>query len=58
VLKRTISTAVENSSDPESGADVARTLPKTASSWPLLAFASLLMLAIGLTLTLRRRLVR
>jgi hypothetical protein len=41
-----------------SAGGAARILPKTASSWPLLAFASLLMLAIGLTLTLRRRLVR
>lgn len=30
------------------------TLPKTASSWPLLAFASLLSLAMGLALTIRR----
>jgi hypothetical protein len=35
----------------------ARTLPKTASSWPALAFASLLSLALGLALTIRRRLV-
>ena len=33
----------------------ARTLPKTASSWPLLGLASALSLAIGLGLTLRRR---
>ena len=36
----------------------ARTLPSTASSWPLLGFASLMSLAIGLALTLRRRLAR
>ena len=34
----------------------ARTLPKTASQWPLLGFASALSLAMGLALTLRRRL--
>jgi len=33
------------------------TLPKTASSWPLLAVSSVLLLAIGLVLTIRRRLV-
>jgi hypothetical protein len=33
----------------------ARKLPKTASAWPLLAFASLLSLATGLTLTTIRR---
>ena len=36
----------------------ARTLPKTASSWPLLALASVLSLTIGLGLTVRRRLAR
>jgi hypothetical protein len=36
----------------------ARTLPKTASSWPALALASLLSLALGFTLTMRRRLAR
>jgi LPXTG-motif cell wall-anchored protein len=35
----------------------ARTLPKTASSWPLLALASVLSLAIGLVLAIRRRFV-
>ena len=34
-----------------------RTLPKTASSWPLLGLVSMLSLAVGLGLTLRRRLV-
>ena len=34
-----------------------RTLPKTASSWPLLGLASALLLAIGFALTLRRRFV-
>jgi LPXTG-motif cell wall-anchored protein len=32
-------------------------LPKTASSWPLLAFASVLSLLVGLALAVRRRLV-
>jgi hypothetical protein len=35
----------------------AKTLPKTASSWPLLGLASGLALAMGLALTMRRRLV-
>ena len=33
----------------------AKTLPKTASSWPLLGLTSLLLLAMGLVLTIRRR---
>lgn len=36
----------------------ARTLPSTASSWPLLGLVSALFLAMGLALTIRRRLVR
>jgi hypothetical protein len=36
-------------------APAARKLPKTASAWPLLALASILSMAIGLTLTVRRR---
>ena len=36
----------------------ARTLPKTASSWPLLWLVSVLSLAIGVALTMRRRFVR
>jgi hypothetical protein len=39
-------------------APAARKLPKTASSWPLLALLSMLSIAIGLTLTVRRRFVR
>jgi len=39
-------------------ASAAPTLPKTASSWPALALASLLSLALGTALTIRRRLVR
>ena len=35
-----------------------RTLPKTASSWPMLWGASLLSLAMGIALTVRRRYVR
>ena len=35
----------------------AKTLPKTASSWPMVALASLLSLAVGLALTVRRRLI-
>ncbi len=34
-----------------------KTLPKTASSWPLLALASVLSLALGLVLTIARRFV-
>ncbi len=34
-----------------------KTLPKTASSWPLLALASFLSLALGLALTIARRFV-
>jgi hypothetical protein len=41
-----------------SAGGAARRLPKTASSWPLLGLASALSLAMGLALTLRRRLVR
>lgn len=35
-----------------------RKLPKTGSAWPLLALASILSIAMGLTLTVRRRVVR
>jgi hypothetical protein len=38
-----------------SGSGGAKTLPKTASSWPLLALASLVSLVMGLALTIRRR---
>ncbi len=34
----------------------ARTLPKTASSWPLVGLASVLLLVVGFSLTLMRRL--
>ena len=39
-------------------ASAARTLPKTASSWPLVGLTSVLSLAIGLALTIRRRLAQ
>ena len=40
-----------------SAAPAARTLPKTASSWPLLALASIVSLLMGLALTIARRFV-
>ena len=40
-----------------SAAAAPRTLPKTASSWPLLALASVLLLVIGLALAIRRQFV-
>jgi hypothetical protein len=40
-----------------SAAAAPRKLPKTASSWPLLALASLVSLVMGLTLTITRRFV-
>jgi hypothetical protein len=43
---------------PAAASAPARTLPRTASVWPLVAFASILSLAIGLTLTVRRRVVQ
>jgi LPXTG-motif cell wall-anchored protein len=39
-------------------APAARKLPKTGSAWPLLALASILSIAMGLMLTVRRRFVR
>ncbi len=36
----------------------AKKLPKTGSAWPLLALASILSIAMGLTLTVRRRVIR
>lgn len=38
-------------------AATARTLPKTASAWPLLGLATIVSLAVGLTLMVRRQLV-
>jgi hypothetical protein len=46
------------SSSPATPAGSGKTLPKTASGWPLLGLVSVLSLAMGLTLTLRRRFVR
>jgi hypothetical protein len=52
------STAAPSSSAAAGQTQSSRTLPKTASSWPLLALASVLSLALGLALTVTRRLVR
>jgi hypothetical protein len=43
---------------PAATAGTTKTLPKTASSWPLLALASVMSIAMGLALTIRRRFVR
>jgi RNase P/RNase MRP subunit p29 len=43
---------------PVAEAPAPRKLPKTASAWPLLARGSILSIAMGLTLTVRRRVVR
>src|SRR6476620_4722792 len=50
---RAESTATSGTAPAPAGS--ARTLPKTASSWPLVGLASALSLAIGLALTIRRR---
>lgn len=50
------STSAANSQSAAPGQS-GKTLPKTASSWPLLALASVLSLALGLTLTIARRFV-
>ena len=42
---------------PAGSGGAARTLPKTASSWPLVGMVSVLSLALGLGLTIRRRVV-
>jgi len=47
--------AASTSGTAASPAGSARTLPATASSWPLVGLASVLSLAIGLGLTIRRR---
>jgi hypothetical protein len=52
---RTASTPAATTSAPTS-APTAKTLPKTASTWPLTGLLSVLSLAAGLTLTIRRRL--
>jgi len=51
----TTARATSTSGNASSPAGSARTLPKTASSWPLVGLASALSLAIGLGLTIRRR---
>jgi cell division septation protein DedD len=48
-------TAASATPSPAAPAASGRTLPKTASSWPLLGFGSVLLLALGLALTVRRR---
>jgi len=40
-----------------SGAPAAKKLPKTGSAWPMLALASMLSIAMGLVLTVRRHIV-
>jgi hypothetical protein len=57
---RTASAGSASASASSSGSatGAARTLPKTASPWPLLGLASFLSLGTGLALTLRRRFVR
>ena len=52
---RTAAAPAATTADSTGGA--ARKLPKTATSWPLLGLVSLVSLAIGGALTLRRRLV-
>ena len=47
----------ESSASASSAPAAARTLPKTASSWPLVGLVSLLSLAIGFALTITRRFV-
>ena len=49
------SAAQTQSGAPSTGA--ARELPKTASSWPLLALVSVLLLAVGCALNFGRRFV-
>jgi hypothetical protein len=49
-------TTAPQAQGPPTGAT--RTLPKTASSWPLFGLASALLLAVGLGLSARRRFVR
>jgi hypothetical protein len=52
------SSASPTPSVPQAQTQVARTLPKTASSRPFLALASALSIAMGLVLLVRRRIVR
>ena len=48
-------TAASSGSSASGATGGARTLPKTASAWPSLGLASALLIAIGLALTVRRR---
>jgi hypothetical protein len=50
-------TSAPPSMAPDAPAEPARRLPKTASTWPLVGLVSVLSLAIGLSLTIRRRTV-
>ena len=54
---RSAATASGSAAAPSAPASAGRTLPKTASSWPLFGLASILSLAIGLGLTISRRVV-
>jgi hypothetical protein len=50
-------TASASTARPSSAAAPPKTLPKTASSWPLVALLSVLSLTTGLALTIRRRVI-
>jgi len=52
---RSSATASGSAPAPAAQGQTARKLPKTASSWPLLALASIVSLVLGLTLTITRR---
>jgi len=52
-----VATTAQANNSAAAAPSAARSLPKTASSWPVLAFASLLSLAIGFALTVGRRFV-
>jgi len=56
--KSSTATSGKTSSEPAAEGKTAKTLPKTASAWPLIALASLLSLAVGLALMFTRRFVR
>ncbi len=55
---RSMSSPAAAPAEAPADAPAPRKLPKTASAWPLLALASILSIAMGLTLTVRRRFVR
>jgi LPXTG-motif cell wall-anchored protein len=52
------SRSTSGSTPAPAAAPAPRKLPKTGSAWPLLALASILSIAMGLTLSVRRRFVR